>query len=85
MNWESLVKNQNVILTLENKLNFGKHKGKTIDEILHEDPTYIRWCLENIDWFKLSKKDEKTVYILSEYCDREMEDYDDWGAWGDLF
>ena len=79
MNWESLI-NQNQCLSLSFKLNFGKHKGKTIDEILHEEPTYIRWCLENIYWFKLSEEDEKTVQILSEYCDREMEDYYDWGA-----
>ena len=66
-------------MNLNGKLNFGKHKGKTINQILEEEPTYIRWCLENIDWFKLSEEDEKTVQILSEYQDREMEDYEDWG------
>ena len=76
---------KNPTLNLKGKLNFGKHKGKTIDEILHEDPTYIRWCLENIDWFKLSEEDEKTVQILSEYRDREMEDYEDWGCLGDIY
>ena len=83
MNWESLIKQNELSLTF--KLNFGKHKGKTIDEILHEDPTYIRWCLKNIHWFKLSEEDKKTVHILSEYCDREMEDYEDWGCLGDIY
>ncbi len=73
---------KNQTLNLKSKLNFGKHKGKTIDEVLEEDPTYIRWCLENIDWFKLSEEDEKEVSEWTDSWDREMEDY---YGWGDLF
>lgn len=29
-------------------LQFGKYKGKTIEEVYKEDPNYIRWCAENI-------------------------------------
>lgn len=79
MNWESLIKQNQ--LSLSYKLNFGKHKGKTINEILEEEPTYIRWCVENICWFKLSEKDEKKVHSLSDDYDREIEEeYHDWGA-----
>lgn len=33
---------------LESQLNFGKHKKKTIKEILEIEPTYINWCARNI-------------------------------------
>lgn len=85
MNWESLINRDQYQLSLDFKLNFGKYRGRTIDEILDEDPTYIRWCIDNIYWFKLSKEDEETVRTYADYCDREMEEYEDWGAWGDLF
>ena len=69
------MKNQNTTINLKGQLNFGMHKGKTINQILEEDPTYIRWCIENISWFKLSKKDEEMVYVLAEEADK-YDDYD---------
>ena len=30
----------------ERTLPFGKHKGKTLDSILNEDPGYIRWLAD---------------------------------------
>ena len=73
MNWKSLMKNQNKTINLKDKLNFGKHEGRFIEEILEEEPTYIRWCIENIYWFKLSETDEQKVYELAEQADK----YDD--------
>ena len=32
-------------------LGFGKYKGKSVDEIFHESPNYIYWCLSCIDNF----------------------------------
>lgn len=29
-------------------LQFGKYKGKTIEQIYEEDPNYVKWCAENI-------------------------------------
>jgi len=28
-------------------LRFGKHKGKLLKEIMKEDPSYIKWALDN--------------------------------------
>lgn len=38
------------------KLNFGKHKGKTILEVLESDFNYICWCIKEINNFKLSEE-----------------------------
>lgn len=46
-------------------LNFGtKHKGETINEIIKNDPQYLLWCVENIDWFILD--DELLKYLLED-------------------
>lgn len=33
-----------------NIMRFGKHKGKTIDEIYMKDSGYLKWMLNNPDW-----------------------------------
>lgn len=38
-------------------LNFGKHKGKRIEDIATEDPAYITWMLEQIPGFFISMED----------------------------
>ena len=38
---------------LNQKLNFGKHKSKTIKEVINSDITYIIWCIKNIKTFEL--------------------------------
>ena len=35
--------------------NFGKHKGETLTTVANEEPTYIWWCIENVDWFVISE------------------------------
>ncbi len=32
-------------------IDFGKHKGRTVGEVLDSDPDYIRWAAENIARF----------------------------------
>lgn len=49
-------------------LGFGKYKGKSVDEIFHESPNYIYWCLSCIDHFFVNpsylfkKSDDKWYY-----------------------
>lgn len=40
---------KNQILTLEDTMKFGKHCGETISQIVDENPSYIRWIIENVD------------------------------------
>lgn len=42
-------------------LSFGKHQGKTIEEITLEDPKYIVWCIVNLNHFMI---DQSTVEEL---------------------
>ena len=30
---------------------FGKHKYESVTEVLEEDPNYILWAADNVDWF----------------------------------
>lgn len=39
------------LYTADTKLDFGKYKGDTLNGILNTNPLYIKWCVENIDWF----------------------------------
>lgn len=45
----------NLLRGINNKLEFGKHKGKTLQVVMKEDPNWIHWALQNIKDFKLNK------------------------------
>jgi len=36
-------------LALLDSLPFGKHKGEVVGTVIEEDPSYIRWMMENTD------------------------------------
>ena len=44
---------------LSDKITFGKHRGKTIETIILEDPNYIRWALDSIPNFDLDEEAKK--------------------------
>jgi hypothetical protein len=54
-------------------LTFGKYKGWKVDDIAAENPGYLIWCIENIDWFKVSKEYERALRL-----DMAEEDRYDW-------
>lgn len=33
---------------------FGKHKGKTVKQVMEEDPSYLLWADDNVEGFELS-------------------------------
>ena len=47
--------------SLNSVFDFGKNEGKKVKDVLKEDPMYIAWCLQNIDWFKIDT-DATTIY-----------------------
>lgn len=63
---------------LSNVLEFGKHKGKTIQEVMKEDPNWIHWSLENIPTFKLNRN---AILVLPK--DTRRRDYLDQNYWHD--
>jgi len=38
------------ILDKHHIFSFGKYKGWTANDVILEDPQYIIWCAENIEW-----------------------------------
>ena len=56
----------NKISTFNSIMPFGKHRGKTIELILHEDPSYLKWCIENTNKFALSPKDVQLILDCAE-------------------
>lgn len=42
--------------TEKEKLNFGKHKGKTFGKVLDDDPNYCKWAAENLDSKEYAKR-----------------------------
>jgi len=38
---------------LSTKFDFGKHEGRTVEEVCELEPHYISWCLEEVDDFRL--------------------------------
>ena len=36
---------------VNNIINFGKYKGKTILQVIDENPAYIVWCIKNVKGF----------------------------------
>lgn len=36
-------------MNLETTIPFGKHKGHQIEDVIEDDPAYIRWLCENTD------------------------------------
>lgn len=38
------------ILSLEDRLPIGKHRGKLICDLIREELSYITWIIANTDW-----------------------------------
>ncbi|MFZ2072059.1 MAG: exonuclease domain-containing protein [Minisyncoccia bacterium] len=51
--------------SLLRSINFGKHNGKTIEEILNIDPGYLEWLLKQK--LESDQVDEDWVYTLKHY------------------
>ncbi|MGI6310587.1 MAG: hypothetical protein ACOXZU_03515 [Bacteroidales bacterium] len=47
---------------LNTKFKFGKFKGKTLREILRIQPSYIDWCIVNLDHFYLSNQTMNRIW-----------------------
>ena len=60
-----------MIYKLETIINFGKHKDETIKAVCDDNPTYIDWCLDNLEWFDLDDE-------AKDYFEDKMEEYHDY-------
>lgn len=46
----------NAIEGIHNHMGFGKYSDKTILEVLMKDPSYLVWCVRNVNGFSLNEK-----------------------------
>lgn len=76
-------------LGLDSIMPFGSHKGKTIKEIADSTPSYLEWCLKNVegfclqheayDYFMAALEDFATLRNLT-WSNDPYDEFD----WGDL-
>lgn len=45
----------NLLRSVHNVLEFGKHKGKTVQQVMKDDPQWLHWALQNVPSFKLNR------------------------------
>lgn len=57
-------------------LNFGQFKGFTVREAAEENPQYLLWCIENIDWFDLDVDVYDELVDMLYPPDGEYDDYE---------
>ena len=44
--------------SLTDVMTFGKHKGKTVKEVINSNPEYIVWVVRNVFWFDIDMQAE---------------------------
>lgn len=69
------------IFNKDMKLTFGKYKGVTVEQLVKDNPEYLLWCHDNIEWFELPDKVLFEVEDLVEFREAKcgvgiMLDYD---------
>jgi hypothetical protein len=59
--------NAKKVLGLEDTINFGKHKGKTVEDLLNKHPDYLLWAQDAIEWLEI---DEDILEAASEKVEK---------------
>ena len=65
-----------LLRSITNVLEFGKYKGKTVQEVMIQDVNWLHWALQNIPEFKLNRN---ALLLLPPQIEQEWEDYDHYG------
>ncbi len=63
------------IFKLDSNLTFGKYKGKTIQDVINDDPDYIAWAADTIEWFDLDEEAIEAVDIALFSQEDDVRDY----------
>lgn len=61
----------------DDEMNFGVYCGRTIRQVMAENPSYLLWCHKNIEWFFLPEeiishcvmRSNKKYRIVPPICD----------------
>ena len=57
------------------EFHFGKWKGLSYDEVKREDPGYLMWCHDNIEWFELTCEEVDDLEDLLQGDDLRADGY----------
>ena len=49
--------------TLDTTLTFGKYKGLSLELVISGEPSYISWCIINLDHFYISEEDLSQIFL----------------------
>ena len=72
---------------------FGKHRGKSLWNVLSEDDSYVYWCINNIPEFTISKERLKLIrelfpmfIVTSRFANQigepeDLEDFEEEDGW----
>ena len=71
------------------ELAFGKYKGWSLSYVISNNPNYIKWCIENVSGFELTKEEnnelKKSLYkqrtSCYERCPSGEAGCDEWESW----
>ena len=63
-----------VIDTSTYVFSFGQYKGMDYEDVKLDDPAYILWCIDNMDWFIVSYEEKQRLLELTEDSVSDLED-----------
>lgn len=68
----------------EDRMDFGKYKGKSVKEVFESDPTYLWWAMKNTNRTNFEKEVKNAVEKRKKEIDDEI--YLAMSLdWGDLY
>jgi hypothetical protein len=72
------LRDKQVISDMRYVLPFGRYKGETIAQVLKDDPFYLVWANDEVDWLDLDHK----ILELAENNGKEIhEDKSTYAKW----
>lgn len=66
-------------MTLESVFGFGKYEGKTVNEVLKQNPSYLLWINANVTWVSISDSVLASANrrVTDSKLARDPQEYDD--------
>lgn len=53
--------------TLQSVFDFGKYRGKTVLEVIRTDPSYVEWCILEVENFRMRPESLSDLQINHPY------------------
>ncbi len=64
------------MIKLQDKFWFGKHRGEVIEDYVYDEPSYIKWCLDNVNDFNFNDDDYNLVMNAYYELSDDLDEYD---------